>query len=128
MNAESNPKIVSTLLKIINKVISIDEVSYKVSDQTIVSQLVKKLAESSIQIRQLVMRAFLVIMKNSKQNNYVKMLIPYLGSSNWHIREEVLHLLIVSFLRNNNDDLEYYEVVDSIAKLLDDPKSTVRFT
>lgn len=128
VNYETNSKIVSTLLKIINKIMNIDEVSYKVSEQTLVSQLVKKLAESNVQIRQLVMKIFLIIMQNSKQTNYINMLMPYLGSSNWHIREEVLHLMIVSFLRNSNDDLDYYTVVDSIAKLLDDPKSKVRFT
>lgn len=55
------------------------------------------------------------------------MLLPFLGSTSCHIREEVLHLLMVSFL-NGDNTFDYFTVVDSIAKLLDDPKSTVRFT
>ncbi len=55
------------------------------------------------------------------------MIIPYLSSPSWHIREEVLHLVMVSFLKNTND-FDYMTVLDAIAKLLDDPKSTVRFT
>jgi len=41
LNSENNSKIVSTTLKIINKVLSIEEVPYKVNDQTIVSYLIK---------------------------------------------------------------------------------------
>lgn len=94
--------------------------------QSIVPRLVKKLADSNIQIRQLVMRSFL-LMKGMKQTNYLNMVLPYLNSPSWHIREEVLHLIMVSFLKNTND-FDYMTVLDQIAKLLDDPKSTVRFT
>ena len=94
--------------------------------QSIVPKLVKKLADSNIQIRQLVMRSFL-LMKGMKQTNYLNMILPYLSSPSWHIREEVLHLIMVSFLKNTND-FDYMTVLDQIAKLLDDPKSTVRFT
>ena len=55
------------------------------------------------------------------------MLAPYLGSTSWHIREEVLQLMMVSFLKHTND-FDYYTIVDSIAKLLDDPKSKIKFT
>jgi hypothetical protein len=55
------------------------------------------------------------------------MLLPYLGSISWHIREETLHLILVSFLKDKND-FDYYLIVDAIGKLLDDTKSTVRFT
>ena len=54
------------------------------------------------------------------------MLAPYLGSTSDHIREEVLHLMIASFL-NGNNNFDYFTVVDSIAKLLDDQKANVRF-
>ena len=90
-------------------------------------KLVKKLADSNIQIRQLVMRAFLIIMKGMKQMSYLNMILPFLNSPSWHIREEVLHLVMVSFLKNTND-IDYMNVIDPIAKLLDDQKSTVRFT
>jgi hypothetical protein len=73
------------------------------------------------------MRSFLTIMKDCKQSAYLGMLLPYLGSTSWHIREEVLHLILVSFLKDDNN-FDYYSVIDAIAKLLDDQKSTVRFT
>ena len=123
LNSETNSKIISNILKLINKVLELD----KVNGQTLVPLLVKKLADSNIQIRQLVIKSFLMIMKNLKQTTYLNMIIPYLGSTSWHIREEVLHLIMVSFLKNTND-FDYFSVIDSIAKLLDDQKSTVRFT
>lgn len=55
------------------------------------------------------------------------MLVPYLSSSNWHVREEVLHLVLISFL-NGSNEFDYFNVVDAIAKMLDDQKSKVRFT
>ena len=34
-----------------------------------------------------------------KENNFVALILPYLNnSSNWHIREELLNLLIKNFL------------------------------
>lgn len=95
--------------------------------QTVVTHLIKKLADSNIQIRQLAMRLFLCIMKQRKQSTYINMLLPYLGSTSWHIRNEILHLILVSVL-NDKNDFDYFIVVDAIAKLLDDTKSTVRFT
>lgn len=127
LNGESNSKVVGNILQIINKVLAIDEVLYKLNDQTLSTYLVKKLADSNIKIRQLVMRAFLTMMKGCKQTTYLNMLLPYLSSTSWHIREEVLHLILVSFLKGPND-FDYFTIVDAIAKLLDDPKSTVRFT
>ncbi len=61
-----------------------------------------------------------------KQEIYLNMLTPYLGSTSDHIREEVLHLMIASFL-NGDNNFDYFTVVDSIAKLLDDQKANVRF-
>jgi hypothetical protein len=123
LNSETNSKITSNILKIINKVLSNDQVN----GQILVTHLIKKLADSNIQIRQLAIRSFLCIMKQWKQITYLNMLLPYLGSLSWHIREEVLHLILVSFL-NDKNDFDYYLIVDAIGKLLDDTKSTVRFT
>ena len=126
-NEESTAKVVLNLLKIINLILQSEEISNKVNDQTIVSHLIKKFAFSNVQIRRLAMQGFISIMKNSKQATFLNMLLPYLGSQNNHTREEVLHLMIASFLSGTNS-FDYFEIVDSIAKLLDDPKSTVRFT
>jgi hypothetical protein len=45
---------------------------------------------------------------NQKDNNFIALLLPYLNnSSNWHIREELLNLLIRCFLTSQNPELEF---------------------
>ena len=65
-------------------------------------------------------------MNKTKQETYLNMLIPYLGSINDHIREAVLHLIIASFLTGDNK-FDYITIVDAVAKLLDDPNTNIRF-
>ena len=64
----------------------------------------KKLADSKNIIRQEAIKCLFgmfEIMRNGskKDNNFIALILPYLiNSSNWHIREELLHLLIKCFL------------------------------
>jgi len=56
------------------------------------------------------------------QNNFIALVIPYLNnSSNWHIREELLNVLIVSMLKAGNIyDFEPYQVCNGVIRLLND--------
>jgi hypothetical protein len=42
------------------------------------------------------------------KNNFIALIAPYLSnSSNWHIREELLNVLIISFIKSGSfDDFE----------------------
>lgn len=66
--------------------------------------IVKKLADSKNIIRQEAIKCLFFIfdiMRNGtkKDNNFIALILPYLNnSSNWHIREELLHLLMKCFL------------------------------
>jgi len=43
-----------------------------------------------------------------KENNFIALILPYLNnSSSWHIREELLNLLIRSFLTSNDIEAEF---------------------
>lgn len=78
---------------------SVSEQSYsKANNQKIAKYLIKKLANTNVRVRKLVMQAFLIIMNHCKQTAYLNMLLPYLGSTSWHVREEILHLIMISFL------------------------------
>jgi len=69
-----------------------------------ISLIVKKLADSKNIIRQEAIKCLFGInrimrMGNKKDNNFIALILPYLNnSSNWHIREELLNLLIKCFL------------------------------
>jgi hypothetical protein len=66
--------------------------------------IVKKLADSKNIIRQEAIKCLFgiyEIMRSGpkKDNNFVPLVLPYLNnSSNWHIREELVGLLIQCFL------------------------------
>jgi len=52
-----------------------------------------------------------------KENNFIALILPYLNnSSNWHIREELLNLLIKCFLKATDPAKEFdpYQILDSI--------------
>jgi hypothetical protein len=114
------------LLKTVNIALENEDILNKVNVQTIVSHLVKKPTFSNIQVRKLTMQAFVFIMNKQKQEVFLNMLLPYLGSTSDHIREEVLHLIIASFIKGDNK-FDYIPIVNAVGKLLDDPKANVRF-
>ena len=65
---------------------------------------------------------------SKKENNFIALILPYLNnSSNWHIREELLNLLIKSFLRSTDTyEFDSYQILDSILQLFNDNKEKIR--
>jgi hypothetical protein len=65
---------------------------------------------------------------DKSQNNFVMVMLPYLNSStNWHIREELLNVLIICFLRSKNFyDFDAFQVIEAILALLNDSKERIR--
>ena len=98
-----------------------------------IPQIVKKLADSKNIIRQEAVRCLFFmneIMRsgNQKENNFIALILPYLNnSSNWHIREELLNLLIRCFLSSRDQsEFDCYQILDSILQLLNDTKEKIR--
>lgn len=90
-----------------------------------IPQIVKKLADSKNIIRQEASKSLFLmneIMRsgNKKENNFIALILPYLNnSSNWHIREELLNLLIRCFLSfQDKSEFSSIQVLDSILQLL----------
>lgn len=65
---------------------------------------------------------------SKKDNNFIALILPYLNnSSNWHIREELLHLLIKCFLSSQDTkEFDSYQILDSILQLFRDTKEKIR--
>lgn len=57
---------------------------------------------------------------NKKENNFIALILPYLNnSSNWHIREELINLLIRCFLTlHDKTEFSSIQVLDSLLQLL----------
>jgi hypothetical protein len=95
--------------------------------------LVKKLADSKNIIRQEATRCLFSIneiMRSGpkKDNNFIALVLPYLNnSSNWHIREELLYLLIRCFLISSDpNDFDSFQILSSILQLFSDKKEKIR--
>ena len=58
----------------------------------------------------------------AQQNNFVSLVLPYLyNSSSWHIREELLNVLIICFLKSKNFyEFDAYKVFEALLQMLDD--------
>ena len=89
--------------------------------------MIKKLGDSKNIIRSEAIRAligiFEVMRQGEKQkNNFIALIAPYLNnSSNWHIREELLNVLVISFIKSGNLlDFDPFQVCDGILRLLND--------
>lgn len=57
-------------------------------------------------------------------------MLPYLqNSASWHIREELLNVLIICFLKSKNFyEFDAYKVFEALLQMLDDQKDRIRFT
>lgn len=56
------------------------------------------------------------------------LVLPYMtNSSNWHIREELLNVLIMCFLKSRNFyEFDAFQIIEAILKLFSDQKDKVR--
>ena len=86
-----------------------------------IPQLVKKLADSKNIIRQEAIRCLFHINEimrsgNQKENNFIALILPYLNnSSNWHIREQLLNLLIRCFIRSGEQsEFDCFQILGSV--------------
>jgi len=95
--------------------------------------LIEKFGDSKIAIRQLAQETFNALSNCIKPETLIIELLPYLESSNWHIREEILLFIIRSLLFYDKkkeeyealQDINYPKLVNAVAKLLDDDKPKV---
>jgi len=64
-----------------------------------------------------------------KDNNFIALILPYLNnSSNWHIREELLHVLIKCFLKAEDPIAQFdpLQILDSVLQLFNDTTEKIR--
>jgi hypothetical protein len=149
---DQNFKIVLNTLNILNMIVFIDQQKKRfdkimrqeitldqkwgLSNQSLgrhIPLIVKKLADSKNIIRQEANKCLFgisEIMRSGakKDNNFIALILPYLNnSSNWHIREELLFLLIRCFLvANDQNDFDSYQLLSSIIQLFSDTKDKIR--
>jgi hypothetical protein len=71
---------------------------------------------------------FKELINECKADIIFPILVSSLASANWHVREEVMHILITAMLTpNQNYAFDFLKLVEPIARLLDDEKTKIRF-
>ncbi|CAG9313161.1 unnamed protein product [Blepharisma stoltei] len=125
---DSNFKVMLSALTIIYYIVSIPGISQHANTSQIIPSCIKKLGDNKIAIRQGAFKVFKALTKEIKPRVLFPQLIDALGSNNWHVRHETLNVIIASILlAKENYDYDFLSIIQPLAKLLDDPKTKIRF-
>lgn len=94
----------------------------------VIQVCISRLGDSKILIRQAVFRCLRKIVGVVRLGKVMSVMVEGLKSSNWHIREEVLNVLLACMLTPDQvHDVDFLEWVPVIVPLIDDDKPKVRF-
>ena len=126
---DNNYKIVITCLKIINRLLK----SYTLTShsvQPLVPELIEKLGDNKVNIRQLAMVGLRLLGGILDPLSLLNKALNYLNSPKWHTREEILNFIIISFIDNSEqptfiNSVSYPDLISYIAPLLNDEKPKV---
>ena len=126
---DSNFKISISTLNILREIICVQGASQQSNIPQVLPLCIVKLGDNKISVRQCTFKTVLSLFRNCRSRNITSVILPQLcealGSSNWHIREEVLMILLASML--DNIEYDYMGLVPHFAKLLDDQKNKIRY-
>lgn len=100
--------------------------------EQIIAGLVEKLGDNKIMIRQLAIQGLQGIERQLQSCTLLYKLTPYLDNPKWHIREEILKFIIITFLgykdilgNDPSGEINYEVILNGIAKLFHDDKPKV---
>jgi hypothetical protein len=124
---DKNFKISLSSLNLLNRILSLDGISRCLDLKPCINLVLSKLGDNKIAIRQAAASIYKRILYQASPNLLFPKLISGLASSNWHIREEVLNVIITAMLNPPKEPYDFLSLAPHIAMLLDDPKTKVRF-
>ncbi|CAG9331155.1 unnamed protein product [Blepharisma stoltei] len=121
---ESNFKVVISALSIVEMLCKKSIICTKEHIDVIVPLCIEKLGDNKIAIRQMASKIMACLLEKVRSFDVFPHLIKDLHNRNWHIREEVVTVIILAMLRMVNYD--YLQLIPYLTKLLDDDKTKVR--
>ena len=126
---DNNFKVSISAMNIIKDIICVQGVSQQSNLASILPICIKKLGDNKIAVRQSTFKVFMSLFRNSKNRTIASAIMPQLNdalsSSNWHIREEVVIIILACML--DGVEFDYLYFVPQLAKLLDDSKTKIRY-
>mmetsp|Transcript_34183 Transcript_34183/g.59789 ORF Transcript_34183/g.59789 Transcript_34183/m.59789 type:complete len:1228 (+) Transcript_34183:443-4126(+) len=124
---DSHFKVNLCTLNILREVLMWPGVSRQSHLAALIPGCLEKLGNNNISIRQAAFRIFRILLADLKARVLMPPLVEGLSNSNWHIREEALHLLIVAMLTSyDNIEYEFGGLIPHFTRLLDDAKPKIR--
>ena len=126
---DSNFKVSTCALNILKEIMSQPGVAQQSNIAQVLPVCLKKLGDNKIAVRQCTFKVFLALARHSKGRVVSQVIVPILcdglADNNWHIREEVVIVLIAFLI--DGIEFDYLAVVPALAKLLDDSKTKIRY-
>lgn len=125
---DTNFKVMQSTLSIIGALVTVPNITKRANIAQLIPSCIDKLGDNKIAIRQAAFRVFKIFIREIP----ARVLFPHfqegLESPNWHIREEVVQLLITAMLSAvPNWDYDFLQVIPWVCRLLRDPKPKVKF-
>ena len=125
---DTNFKVMQSTLSIIGALGTVPNITKRANIAQLIPSCIDKLGDNKIAIRQAAFRVFKIFIREIP----ARVLFPHfqegLGSQNWHIREEVVQLLITAMLSAlPNWEYDFLQVIPWVCRLLRDPKPKVKF-
>jgi len=124
---DSGLKVTQSALTVLTRLLKHPSIARHVHAAPLVPLCLEKLGESNIQTRQAAFRAFLVLLREVPQ----RLLFPHIQgamhSANWLTRVGALHVLIAALLIPQDLQLDFTDLLQPVADLLDDLKPKVAF-
>eukprot|EP01135_Chromosphaera_perkinsii_P001920 Nk52_evm69s212 gene=Nk52_evmTU69s212 len=113
---DANFKIILTALQVIGDLVSKIGITVKPHLNFIVPKLVQKFGDNKMVIRQANMKVLNRLMHILSPKPVIAMLLPCLANQNWHVREEVVNVLISSTLTYEVHELDYEVIVSELLR------------
>jgi hypothetical protein len=119
---DGNFKITLSTLELINKVMQ----HIQMNLGTLLGNLLNKLGDNKIAIRQSAFRIFSQLVKQAQNpTSLFNFFIDSLTNANWHVREEIVSLIVAAIL--GGTEYNYLSLVVPLLNLIDDSRAKVRF-
>lgn len=90
---DMNFKLSLTAINITNKLLVLEVARVDKHYGSLARALIEKLSDSKVVIRQAVLKCCGVLIRGSSPSQFANHAVGYLGHTNWHVREGILHLI-----------------------------------
>ena len=126
MMHDSNFKISLTSLRILHSIWLKYPGEVKSCLKDMIDSLSEKLSDNKIVIRHAVLKVFYALVTSLGANDIIKHVFPFLDNDNWHIREEILSILIMGCVTSNSTwGLSDPKLLSQICQLVNDKNKKV---